>query len=913
MTAPPSTAASLVFANLLELLRRQGVAIGVDHYLRLYTLLDRVGDSCSPEQLKTLVCPLIATSREQQEQVYIAFDQCYRSFHGPSEIRGLSADAGSVQPGAGPTHSHPSKRQRRWWIAGAAGMASVLVAIAVLVDQSSPPPPTTAPTMTSPDTAVPSAVVPPVTVAPTVVADTTVHGDESPKPGFGVRHHGVLSVLAVIAPALLLAGFEVVRYRRRKAVIRKERRERPPFVWPVRVPAAGSVFAHADALLATAQALRRRERGDTLRLDIEATIQATVASFGYPSFRFSSESRPAEYVILVECTTFRDHQAALYDDLTTALGQEGVLVTRYFFDGDPRVCYREPGEVGTPISELSRRYPSHRLLVFGSGAGMLDPISGNTKGWVDGAMLWHDRALLTPEPVARWGNREIALARQFVVLPASLATLRRLRDVFDASGRGGSVDLSGAGEEKALELPPNESDANAIVQALRAQLSPDEYRWISACALYPELQWDLTLYLSGLAAIKDAVANEASILRLVTLPWFRVGSIPDPVRSRLIADLDPALAESARLAIIDLLERNPPPEEAAAASRYQLDLAVQRLAVRRRDRTRQRELLRALERVPRGQILRDRALLELLESVPRLGPSVVLPSRLRRLVFNHGVPIFGWNTTARYGTTVAAMVAVGLWWNGTRRPANPQPLVTASVSDTASSDVIPSPPDPAVVVSIEMGDVRALTVGETTRLTASAVNALGAAATGASIDWSSSDRDVATVSSEGILTARGAGSAVIRASAGGRSAERSVTVRAPVVRAPPPESTRRADPPPPPKTEAELRAEVLGVLTSYVGAIQARDTSRIRRVFPTATDGLMTRLQTMFNDARSAIQLTGAFELLDTPREAAGSQVRARYRGRINFLTRGAPVGQPVDFLLTLQRDGGTWRIVNIR
>ena len=233
---------------------------------------------------------------------------------------------------------------------------------------------------------------------------------------------------------------------------------------------------------------------------------------------------------------------------------------------------------------------------------------------------------------------------------------------------------------------------------------------------------------------------------------------------------------------------------------------------------------------------------------------------------------------------------------------------------TLAVTVVPPPPDPAVVVSIDMGDVRAMTVGETTRLTASALNALGAAATGASIDWSSSDRDVATVSSEGVLTARGAGSAVIRASAGGRSAERSVTVRAPVVRVPPPESTRRADPPPPPpKTEAELRAEVQAVLTSYVAAIQARDTSRIRRVFPTAPDGLLTRLQTMFNDARSAIQMTGAFDILDTPREAAGSQARARYRGKINFPTRGAPVEQPMDFLVTLQRDGGAWRIVNLR
>ena len=64
----------ILFEDFLAHLRRLGFHIGIDHYMRLQTLLPHVWGQCSPEGLKSLLCPLFATSERQQEAFYGAFE-----------------------------------------------------------------------------------------------------------------------------------------------------------------------------------------------------------------------------------------------------------------------------------------------------------------------------------------------------------------------------------------------------------------------------------------------------------------------------------------------------------------------------------------------------------------------------------------------------------------------------------------------------------------------------------------------------------------------------------------------------------------------------------------------------------------------------------------------------------------------
>jgi serine/threonine protein kinase len=120
---------------------------------------------------------------------------------------------------------------------------------------------------------------------------------------------------------------------------------------------------------------------------------------------------------------------------------------------------------------------------------------------------------------------------------------------------------------------------------------------------------------------------------------------------------------------------------------------------------------------------------------------------------------------------------------------------------------------------------------------------------------------------------------------------------------------------PAPKSEAELRSEVQSVLAVYVRAIQDRDTSLIRRVFPNAGSELLTRWQTTFDDARGPIAMSsGAVDILDTPKDVAGSQVQVRARYTARFSSKAARSDQsfPVSFVAVVQRDAGGWHIASI-
>src|SRR6266403_891815 len=70
----------LIFGDFLTHLRRQGFEIGVDHYLRLQELLNKVSGECAPQDLKSTLCPIFATSKARQEQFHRAFDNYFTLF-----------------------------------------------------------------------------------------------------------------------------------------------------------------------------------------------------------------------------------------------------------------------------------------------------------------------------------------------------------------------------------------------------------------------------------------------------------------------------------------------------------------------------------------------------------------------------------------------------------------------------------------------------------------------------------------------------------------------------------------------------------------------------------------------------------------------------------------------------------------
>ncbi len=108
-------------------------------------------------------------------------------------------------------------------------------------------------------------------------------------------------------------------------------------------------------------------------------------------------------------------------------------------------------------------------------------------------------------------------------------------------------------------------------------------------------------------------------------------------------------------------------------------------------------------------------------------------------------------------------------------------VITACGSDTTTSPTggnTNPPPPTASVATVDVTPTTAdLIVGKTTKLSATAKDANGAALSGRTISWSSSSNNIATVDANGTVTGVAAGSATISAASEGKSASANITVK----------------------------------------------------------------------------------------------------------------------------------------
>ena len=101
---------------------------------------------------------------------------------------------------------------------------------------------------------------------------------------------------------------------------------------------------------------------------------------------------------------------------------------------------------------------------------------------------------------------------------------------------------------------------------------------------------------------------------------------------------------------------------------------------------------------------------------------------------------------------------------------------TACNGFSAPDDTTPEPTPPTVESVVLSPSAATLEVGATRQMTASARDGDNAPISGVSFTWSSSNTSVATVSSAGLVTARAAGNATIRAATAGVTGTAAITV-----------------------------------------------------------------------------------------------------------------------------------------
>jgi hypothetical protein len=203
-----------------------------------------------------------------------------------------------------------------------------------------------------------------------------------------------------------------------------------------------------------------------------------------------------------------------------------------------------------------------------------------------------------------------------------------------------------------------------MLAALRGFLGEAGFFWLSACAVYPVLDWRLTLYLGEALTDSDGgkLLHPDRLLALVRTPWLRQGFMPDWFRLRLIDGLSPGQERQVREALGVMLTTalNGPVDGLAleVARPYRRTLAS--LAGR---------LLRSRKAAAREGLPEDRVFRSFMDSrlavrLPRSLGGLLLPRSVPAPSLRLGNP---WENRRKIGTIRAFFATIWLFTVSPRR------------------------------------------------------------------------------------------------------------------------------------------------------------------------------------------------------------------------------------------------------
>ena len=638
-----------------QLRREYKYNIGVSQYIaaqELILALSAKGEQLEePQRLKSLLGPLLCSSPAEQEDFQLRFDEWIeRMGFTVREVIHADENAEALEQ-----ELKKMRQEWRWlrWVSLAIAVFLVIVLTNFLIQEFS--------ALTSLMQQFPTPTVDPLKLFPPQIP----------------QERQTTFLWLILVP---LVTFLVWRlwWRWRVALYLNRRQTRqPPEIQRVSISGLNEELFPRVLFLRIAQGLRRRIRVPSNELDIDKTVEKTVRGGVRFAPVYGYYKLLPEYLVLIDRANYSDHQARFVKEMIAQLTENEVLIIGYYFDGDPRVCFPVTGK-GSPckLGEISLKYSQHRLLIFSDAEGFFNSLTGELEAWLDLFSSWSQRAVFTPKPSEHWGYQELELSREFIVLPATnngLIDLIRsiehgkLPYVSSEKGRAPYPEaLRVRGRRWVERDSPEPRLVTEVLESLRSYLGEAGYYWLSACAVFPELNWNLTVYLGNALSAGDgrSLLQACRLTVLARLPWFRYGYMPDWLRLWLVSELPRHQEDEVRQLLRSFLVAKP--DEQGSVGRWQLEIAGQYSNVVSR-------LVQPLLRLfsgeaPEDSPLRDYIFQEFMAG--RKGLAVRMPEELREELRRKYSQQVGWELSLEWWAWqivgLQEQVKRGLWFQWVR-------------------------------------------------------------------------------------------------------------------------------------------------------------------------------------------------------------------------------------------------------
>lgn len=546
--------------NLGVLLRAEGMAHGVDVWLSVARLLERLERQGrlphDASDLAPLLGPLFCRNPQDQARFPVLFEQWLKGENESSlatENR-ISSSGRSAFIAA----QEAAQKTQKIWIMG--GIALIVCVIAVLLVKGpdwflpKPPRPPTIEIPEKPSQPIPRRKPQPATA--TVAIVDYIAPRPQPEPDYVglewesiVRNIGWALFALPWLPVLLILAW---RYQR-NAVLRKQTASVDDLLHHFRFDRMLQPFFGGAKAEQALRELHAARQVPTNRLHIAATIEATARNGGYFQPVYRNRRVAPEHLLLVRSQHRNDQQAALAEELEKRFKALGLPINTYRFRDDPRWLVRWHDDDSKAsyyqLQQLVARHEAARLLIISETAILFHPYSGEIRTWLDDLSPWQDKVWLHPRDA---GTAHAALLAQhhFLMLPLAQDNLPQLvehlttpqphKSMLQKTDPSPLPALIAAEPDAWLgERPPYGANLALLVEQLQQFLAADGLRLLRAVAVFPKPHWALTraldyLLFEHLNTADPLPQREQRLARLSRLPWLTHAHLPDWLRKYLL-------------------------------------------------------------------------------------------------------------------------------------------------------------------------------------------------------------------------------------------------------------------------------------------------------------------------------------------------------------------------------------------
>jgi hypothetical protein len=576
----PSWINSGDLADLIDQLKEAGYNIGVSQYITaqklILALLDQEKALDLPENLSSLLGPIFCSSPTEQEEFPNQFSawieslrhtnqlpvEAHQKIFEPEDLTDIKAKALSKEL---KNIGSSTRRLKRVFLT-----AIAIICLPILFRKSLHSTFTQTKQVIAPKSSVSpklsalpkSSILP----TPTISQEITIRTNSRP---FFFRWQLVLIAFLMLPTVVfsLLVIWRLWWFRRAHLFLQRLGVMREPELQKVSIREFEHYWFPRILLTHIARQLKRRVHISSNELDETKTIDATLRQGGWFSPVYHTYQTPVEYLFLINRASFRDHQARWVDEMIDFLKRDGVFVAKYYFEANPLICFGDTVESPPKkLSEIKNQYNQHCLVIVSDAHIFFSAIDGELVPWITQFEAWAKRTILTPSPIGNWVSHEFILAQQFIVLPATAQGLYILSQILNPDTANTYI----VSEEDKEPLPdplltrplrwierdpPAPDQVEAMLKLIQQYLGKAGFYWFCACAVFPELHWNITLYLGNVLNTieEEPLVEHCEPARLARLPWFRYAYMPDWLRMRLILALTTTPQSEIRSALQDLL------------------------------------------------------------------------------------------------------------------------------------------------------------------------------------------------------------------------------------------------------------------------------------------------------------------------------------------------------------------------